>query len=110
MMGRSLAYAAMLLLVATPVLAEGTSAERAACTPDVFRLCASSIPDVDQIIVCLKKARPSLSAGCRVVMDNADKKVATRSVGGPSEWCHFETVEPTDADWHSWCDAKSTMQ
>ena len=47
----------------------GTESERAACTPDVFRLCSSEIPDVDRIIACMKAKRASLSAPCKVVFD-----------------------------------------
>ena len=46
---------------------KGTSAQRAACTPDVFRLCASEIPNVDKIVMCLKREKPRLSAGCKAV-------------------------------------------
>ncbi|RAI41566.1 hypothetical protein [Rhodoplanes roseus] len=48
-----------------PLVAE----QRAACTGDVFRLCGTEAPRVDQIIACLKKARPSLSPACRSVVD-----------------------------------------
>ena len=43
----------------------GTAEQRMACTPDVWRLCASQIPDVDRIVACLRANRPSLSDGCR---------------------------------------------
>jgi hypothetical protein len=51
-----------------PGHALGTS-ERAVCTPDVFRLCSSEIPNVDHIIACLKKEKPRLSEACRAVVD-----------------------------------------
>ena len=38
--------------------------QRAACTPDVQRLCNQYIPDVQQIVTCLKAQRASLSAAC----------------------------------------------
>ena len=46
---------------------KGTAEQRAACTPDVFRLCASEIPSVDRIVMCLKREKPRLSAGCKAV-------------------------------------------
>ena len=46
---------------------KGTAEQRAACTPDVFRLCASEIPNVDRIVMCLKREKPRLSAGCKAV-------------------------------------------
>jgi hypothetical protein len=50
----------------------GTVEEREACTPDVFRLCSSYIPNADRISVCLKEHLQSLSEPCRVVMSNRD--------------------------------------
>jgi len=38
--------------------------QRAACTPDVQRLCNQYIPDVPQIVACLKAQRTSLSPAC----------------------------------------------
>jgi hypothetical protein len=47
----------------------GTESERAACTPDVFRLCSSEIPNIDRIIACMNAKRASLSTPCRLVFD-----------------------------------------
>jgi hypothetical protein len=60
-------------LVLHPTLghALGTESERAACTPDVFRLCSSEIPNVDRIIACMKAKRASLSTPCKLVFDKA---------------------------------------
>ncbi|WP_407522084.1 hypothetical protein [Methylobacterium oryzisoli] len=58
------------LLLAGPAYAQGTDAQRAACTPDVWRLCASHIPNVGAITACLRRETPNLSAGCRTVMDS----------------------------------------
>ena len=41
--------------------------ERRACTPDVERLCNQYVPDVDQIVACLLRARASLSPACSEV-------------------------------------------
>ena len=48
-------------------LALGTAEQRAACTPDVFRLCSSEIPNVDRIVACMKRERAQLSTACRAV-------------------------------------------
>ena len=63
--------AAMVVSCAYPCagLALGTDEQRAACTPDVFRLCGSEIPDVSRITACMMQKRASLSTGCRAVMD-----------------------------------------
>ena len=37
------------------------------CTPDVFRLCSSEIPDRGRIIACMHHKRAQLSAECRSV-------------------------------------------
>lgn len=60
------------LLAAGPTLAEPSAAQRAACTPDVMRLCASAIPNVGAIKTCLRAQRASLSAECRVAVDAGD--------------------------------------
>jgi hypothetical protein len=57
------------IAVPTASVALGTAPERAACTPDVFRLCSSEIPDVDRIIACMKANKASLSAPCKLVFD-----------------------------------------
>jgi hypothetical protein len=45
----------------------GTAEQQMACTPDVWRLCSSQIPDVDRIVACLRANTPRLSEGCRAV-------------------------------------------
>jgi hypothetical protein len=45
----------------------GTPEQRMACTPYVWRLCSSQIPDVGRIVACLRANRPQLSDGCRAV-------------------------------------------
>lgn len=67
------------LITATSALAQ-TAAQRAACTPDVWRLCATEIPNVEAIKSCLRRERQQLGAACRVVMDTADRPVQTVAV------------------------------
>jgi hypothetical protein len=45
----------------------GTQDQQQACTPDVMRLCADSVPDVSRIVVCLRRNRSNLSAPCGAV-------------------------------------------
>jgi hypothetical protein len=54
----------------TASFAIGTAEQRAACTPDVFRLCSSAIPNVDRIVVCLKQQKSNLSKPCQAVMSS----------------------------------------
>lgn len=56
---------------------EGTAAERAACTPEVLRLCNEFIPDPTAITECLKRNKPRLEPECRAVFD-ADSKPKKR--------------------------------
>ncbi|MDC7784474.1 hypothetical protein PQJ75_07155 [Rhodoplanes sp. TEM] len=68
----ALAAAALVLATAAPIplaAAPLAAGQRAACTNDAFRLCGTEVPRVDQIMACLKKARPSLSPACRAVVD-----------------------------------------
>lgn len=48
----------------------GTWQQQQACTPDVWRLCGSQIPDVTRIVACLQRNMPSLSEGCRAVFES----------------------------------------
>lgn len=85
----------------------GTSAQRAACTPDVFRLCSSEIPNVDGIIACLRREKAHLSGGCRAAVSNDDNKMATRSLKTNAEWCAFEgEAAAVDEVWRAWCKGK----
>jgi hypothetical protein len=59
---------AVLATAGTPsAAAEATAEERAACTPDVFRLCASEIPNVSRIVSCMQRQRSKLSPACAAV-------------------------------------------
>lgn len=49
---------------------KGTWQQQMACTPDVWRLCGSAIPDIDRIVACLRQNTPNLSEGCRAVFDS----------------------------------------
>jgi hypothetical protein len=49
----------------------GTEQQQMACTPDVFRLCWSEIPNVSQIVACLVREKPHLSEACRAVFETA---------------------------------------
>jgi hypothetical protein len=48
---------------------EGTEAQRTACTPDVFRLCAWHIPDHAAIEKCLRSNMAKLNTKCRQVFE-----------------------------------------
>jgi hypothetical protein len=95
----------------TPSSAIGTEDQRAACTPDVFRLCSSEIPSVDRIVACLQREKPRLSDGCRAVFSSPARTETahkSRSVGQPetsSQWCVFAdgTQQPGLELWKSWC-------
>lgn len=47
----------------------GTMEQQMACTPDVWRLCSSEIPDVNRIVACLRQNTPQLSNACRAVFE-----------------------------------------
>ena len=57
----------------------GTPEQRAACTPDAFRLCSSYIPDPGSVEQCLKQNKSNLSEACRSVFDEGTGPVASRS-------------------------------
>jgi hypothetical protein len=51
-----------------PCFAQGTPEQRLACTPDVFRLCGTFIPNADEITICLKEKNAVLSDDCRTAL------------------------------------------
>jgi hypothetical protein len=57
-----------MLMAGGAALAQGTEAQQDACRPDVFRLCSSYIPDVGEIVACLRSNESNLSTPCRDVM------------------------------------------
>ncbi len=96
---------------ATASFALGTDEQRMACTPDVFRLCSSEIPNVDRIVACLRKEKPHLSAGCQAVFNAPEH--ATRSLVTPvSEWCTFSNrpQAPGQENWLKWCGSAARTQ
>jgi hypothetical protein len=83
-----------------------TAAQRAACEPDVFRLCSAAIPDVGKIITCMKANKPNLTPACHAVVDAAEEQIATRSMMPPQNlWCQFGNAPQTTAEsnWLTWC-------
>jgi hypothetical protein len=50
----------------------GTFEQQLACTPDVFRLCSSEIPDANRIVVCLKQKVAQLDGACKAVFEAQD--------------------------------------
>jgi hypothetical protein len=72
----TLMFAAMLTasLTNTTTFAEenlGTPEQRAACTPDAFRLCSAYIPDPAGVEACLKLRKSDLSEACKAVFEQA---------------------------------------
>ena len=66
----ALVIAASLMSFTTDSSAQVATAEqRAACTPDAFRLCASEIPNIPAITACMRKNKSNLSPACKAVFD-----------------------------------------
>ena len=51
-----------------------TESEKAACTPDAERLCASSYPDEAKLLGCMESNKASLSPPCLVVFNAGVKR------------------------------------
>lgn len=66
---RSFAFVVLSLLgFSQASQAQVASAEqRAACTPDAFRLCAGEIPNIPAITACMRTNRENLSPACKAV-------------------------------------------
>ena len=66
---RSLGAALVALALGSgAAFAQGTMAQQDACRPDVFRLCSNFIPDVGEIVACLRGNEARLSEACHQVM------------------------------------------
>ena len=59
----------------------GTPEQRAACTSDAFRLCASYIPDATDVEACLRQRKSYLSDACRAVFEHAAAPASVRTMG-----------------------------
>jgi hypothetical protein len=57
----------------TPAAAQdnhpGTEAQKRACRPDVYRLCAGEIPNARKITACLRSKMSQLNPDCRAVFE-----------------------------------------
>lgn len=69
-LARSCMALTLLCITVSPVLSDqqGTTEQREACTPDVFRLCSAFIPDANEITTCLRERNAELSNECRKEM------------------------------------------
>lgn len=72
---RTIRPASLVILLAVAMLvrldvamAQGTDAQREACSGDAMRLCPEFVPDVNKITACMRKKSSELSAPCRQVM------------------------------------------
>jgi hypothetical protein len=77
----SIAAAAIFLCATSAFVQEnqGTPEQRAACTPDAFRLCAGYIPDPTRVEHCLSQNKSDLSDACRSVFEQSAGPVASRA-------------------------------
>lgn len=66
-------FVPLLVLGSTESFAQGTRAERAACTPDAVRLCSQHFPNVGRVASCMRSNRAGLSEACRAAMDRHDE-------------------------------------
>ncbi|AWN43936.1 hypothetical protein [Methylobacterium durans] len=61
------------LMATTASHAEPSTAQREACTPDVWRLCSGEIPNVTRITACLRREKARLSPDCRAVFNTSGR-------------------------------------
>jgi len=65
----ALVLGASLIVFTAPSSAETYTAEqRAACTPDAYRLCSSEFPSVSAVTACMTKNFTSLSPKCKAAL------------------------------------------
>jgi hypothetical protein len=49
-------------------MVQGTPEERAACGPDVHKLCGPALPDTMRVLACLQANRARISPACNRVL------------------------------------------
>ncbi len=59
-----------------------TQEQQQLCTGDAFRLCGDKIPNIEQVTLCMRAKKVSLSPGCKSVFDQPAivEPVSTRPV------------------------------
>jgi len=73
------AVAFVIIMITAPLPAIAyTQADADACTPDAMRLCASAIPDVSRVALCLAHNKQQLSSACAAVFNRPRAVSATR--------------------------------
>ena len=75
----SLAALGLILSVAftpAPAMAQGTQAQRDACSGDAMRLCGQFIPDAGRTGACLNSKKAQLSPACRAVFGGSTARKA----------------------------------
>lgn len=79
---------AAIMMAGGAACAQGTMAQQDACRPDVFRLCSSYIPDVGEIVACLRGNEARLSTPCHEVMfgERADAERYMKTSRDRSNW------------------------
>lgn len=86
-MARTAVALLALTAVAPPSAPAHTPQDEAACRPDVFRLCASAIPDERRIVACLERNKRKLSSACYRVFDRGTPAASpARSDAQPALW------------------------
>jgi hypothetical protein len=68
--------ALLAIFAGAPAMAQGTTAQRAACEDDAKRLCQAQIPDVLAIEACLKAFAAEISGSCRTELGVAEPQAA----------------------------------
>jgi hypothetical protein len=64
--------------MATPAVAQGTQAQRDACSGDAMNLCGEFIPDPGRTGACLAAKRAQLSPACRAVFSGPVKQAKSK--------------------------------
>ncbi len=76
-----------LVLLAAPGTASAefkpSAALRSACMSDVFKLCRSSLPNMDKVHTCLQAKKSQASAKCQAQYD-AEMKTAAKNPATPA--------------------------
>ncbi|MGA6975167.1 MAG: hypothetical protein WBZ23_01340 [Pseudolabrys sp.] len=75
----AVAFVVITIMITAPLPAIAyTQADADACAPDAMRLCASAIPDVSRMALCLAHNKQQLSSACAAVFNRPRGASVTR--------------------------------
>ena len=71
---KDVACIGVLLVLSTPVIAQGTEEQHEACQADAYKWCPHEVPDPDEVAACLRRNMKWISPACQAQFPENQKK------------------------------------